>query len=489
MLQTSLLTTAFLALGGVGATPSLTGASVISPGSADDARARASRGTLAAVPPLDRVEAIRDLNGKVIGDSRAPELALGGNLNNPYNPRVQARAYLYGTWEVTLSDTGTIWQETFLIGKPKIPLSPAPLLVMFHGWGNSHWDIAVNTHYFQKAMARGWMVVAPMGAHKFNFSIDYSQQNTEAVLGWVLDNFNIDRTRIYGVGFSMGGGCASTYAARHLDPDHARFAAIVDHTGTVSIEDVWTNSTNHSILENELMFQGPPTQYPFRYQQASVIDLDASGNIDPDADLARNLIRTPMRAFAVSGDPNAHLVNQTSTVHSHLIGLGSNPELEIDSGNQHAWTTLNEDSVLTWLASKQLTDPTPGTSVRVLADRDANWHGFEIEQNTSNVFTPFRWTIDLVNNRLVLDQVKNMASVAFTPREVGLEFFAVPTIEVMINLVGQTNLEIILEGYSQPPASVSRTGGSGSWTWDPGTETITLHETNGTGYPRWTVTQ
>ncbi len=304
---------------------------------------------------------IRDLNGKVLGDEATADLALGGDFYNPFVGRRSATAYLYGTWEVTLNDTGTAWQEKFLIGLPRHPQWPTPMLVAFHGWGSTQEDIIIRTRYFQKAMARGWVVVAPLGAHQFNYSIDYSQKNTEAVLDWVMSYFAIDSDRIYGVGFSMGGGSVSTYAARHQDPTHARFAAIVDHTGTVSIRDIWTHALDKSLLEHELMFEGSPMQVPFRYQSASVIDLDASGQIDPNADLARNLIRTPVKVFAVAGDPNAHLVEESIDFHGHLTGLGGTPQLEIDPGTTHRWTNLPEDEALDWLQQYRLVERAFGT--------------------------------------------------------------------------------------------------------------------------------
>ncbi len=394
---------------------------------------------------------IRDLNGKVLGDEATADLALGGDFYNPFVGRRSATAYLYGTWEVTLNDTGTAWQEKFLIGLPRHPQWPTPMLVAFHGWGSTQEDIIIRTRYFQKAMARGWVVVAPLGAHQFNYSIDYSQKNTEAVLDWVMSYFAIDSDRIYGVGFSMGGGSVSTYAARHQDPTHARFAAIVDHTGTVSIRDIWTHALDKSLLEHELMFEGSPMQVPFRYQSASVIDLDASGQIDPNADLARNLIRTPVKVFAVAGDPNAHLVEESIDFHGHLTGLGGTPQLEIDPGTTHRWTNLPEDEALDWLQQYRLVNRRG--PVRVLADRSARWYHFTITAAIEGQFSPFRWALDEMNNRVVLDQIENISKIRFRPAGTGLP---TATFEVMLNLTNPGPIDVVLEGYEVPPSSVTQ---------------------------------
>jgi hypothetical protein len=126
----------------------------------------------------------------------------------------------------------------------------------------------------------------------------------------------------------------------------------------------------------------------------------------------------------------------------------------------------------------------------MLADRNGKWRSFKVDQATPNAFSPFRFTIDTTNNRLILDQVENVSSIAFHPAETGLDFFADPSIEVMVDLHGPMSMDIVIHDYDQVPSSVVRTGDSSpSWTWDPSRKTVTLHETNGAGYPRWTVTR
>jgi hypothetical protein len=147
----------------------------------------------------------------------------------------------------------------------------------------------------------------------------------------------------------------------------------------------------------------------------------------------------------------------------------------------------NELEALDWLQQYTWTEPGFNTPVRVLADRDARWWHFTITQKTAGQFSPFRWTVDDANDRVVLDQMSNVASVRFNPVEAGLP--STP-IEVMINLTSAGSIEIVLDGFEFPPASVTRTGGGGaSWTHDQVAKTLTLHETVGTGYPRWTVTK
>ena len=136
----------------------------------------------------------------------------------------------------TLGTTQSGFPESVLVGIPNGASSsaPTPALILFHGYYEDPADLQVRTSFFDEALARGWFVIAPLGANIANFGIDYAQQNTEDALTyvWALHGSMIDAERVYGVGFSMGGGWASSYAARHVGNSDVRMAAQLIHTGT-----------------------------------------------------------------------------------------------------------------------------------------------------------------------------------------------------------------------------------------------------------------
>src|SRR6185503_13512505 len=141
-----------------------------------------------------------------------------------------------GLYDVTLNNTGSGYEERFLLQVPLVATStPAPMLVVFHKFGVSHWDAFYNTSFITEARNRGWYLVAPLGASGVSFGSIESQVNTRAALEIVTELYNVDKTRVYGVGFSMGGGNVVSYAARNLDPQRIMFAAICDHTGGISL--------------------------------------------------------------------------------------------------------------------------------------------------------------------------------------------------------------------------------------------------------------
>lgn len=393
--------------------------------------------------------------------------------------------------QVIFGNTGTAFEESALIGVPTQPLANAPLLVMFHSYGVSEWDCYLNSPLFKLALDRGWYVVAPLGAHELNFGVPYSQDNIEYVLDFMLANFPIDAQRVYGAGFSMGGGGVTSYMARHFDPGHARFAAVVNHMGGVSIANTyWNSPPDQSILGHPQMFQGSPAQFPFAYSQASMIDLDHldGTTINPNTDMARNAAHIPLLNFTVSQDPLAYLRAQVLALSTwmHTPPLSSvETHLEV-IGTTHDWIHLDAVIALDFLRVHTLSTPRAGTH-RVLADREAAWHHFYVYQDAPGAFTPFRWAMIDGLNRVVIDETQNLQRIVIDSASLGLHT-AVPT-EVMFGTQDGLPEEITLSGYPNMPLSVTRNGQvTNAWTYDAIAQSVTLMETNATNYPLWIVT-
>lgn len=394
-----------------------------------------------------------------------------------------------GVYELVLNDTGTTWQEPFLLGIPPVPAGPnAPLLVVFHGWGNTHRSILDQTSYFHEARQRGWYVVAPLGAHKYNYAIPYAQQNVQAVLDWVTEFLPVDESRIYGVGFSMGGGNVTNYAATRLDPAHARFAAIVNHTGTVSVRDVFFNAVDTSLLEHVDMFGGTPITKAFEYARSSVIDVQPGFPApDPEADLARNLVGLPMFTYSAVNDPLQHLVRETRILTRWLWRLGGTPRMKEVQGALHTWDSLDEWAACQFLSAHTL-DASPLGTHSLLADRDATYYCFEIEQDAAGSFTPFRWNLDQALNRLILDQTENLRRITVDTAAAGLDTSSI--LKVILGTDDGLPEEVVLDGYAQAPSNVLRNGVTmpvGAWSFDALSGTVTILETNAAAYPQWRI--
>jgi pimeloyl-ACP methyl ester carboxylesterase len=435
-----------------------------------------------------RQEALSNLMGSGNGTQ---QLGLGGTMTSGRRgPIITVGPSLApGVYQLQLDDPGTGWQESVVLGLPQNPSAQAaPLLVMFHGADISEWDCYVNgTDMFEGARNKGWYVLAPLGAHQVNYGIPYSQENIEYALTLFCQLLPIDHERIYGVGFSMGGGTMMSYASRHMDPGKPRFAAVVNHTGTVSTANVYWNSQSTFIFDHPQTFNGSPLTFPFLYSQSSTVDIDPTTlAVNPNTDLGRNLSGVPVLNYHADFDPLSNLVAVTQTVFSWLGQIpGMETYLLTPPRNVHHWNTLDENTALNYLGSKRLETPTTGQH-KVLADREARWLHFDVRQDLLGAFTPFRWNFEAQTNRLVIDQTENLQQLTVDTVSLGINT-AVNLQLVMSSADGGSEITV-LSGYLLQPQEVLRNGQpTQDWNWDSSTHAVTVTENNPGAGALWTI--
>jgi dienelactone hydrolase len=302
------------------------------------------------------------------------------------------------------------------------------------------------------------------------------QINVQAALGYLNANYNVDPSRIYAVGFSMGGGMATSYAARHVDPNGLMFAALVNHTGTVSQGDAWSAEYQDAASDAlQAAYGGTPADVPFNYQRCSVIDIDhATGLVGTGTDMGRNMTHLPIRNWMANNDPMVYLRNQTQTFDTYLNGESVNTTLTVVDGNVHSWSTLDDTAVCDWLSQYTLQLPKMAST---LADQDGNYFWWQVNQTTSGTFTPFSWYLDPVANRISLYNTANLDRVTVDATAAGLQYAA--TLKINLTTSDGTGDQILLTNMTAPPVSVTRDGLAASGTWDPTTNTFLVTETQG----------
>lgn len=397
-----------------------------------------------------------------------------------------------GLVEVTLNNTGSGWVEKFLLYTPVVPHGTrAPLLVVFHRFGVSHWDAFYWTEYIEQARLRGWFVVAPLGASQASFSSLESQINVEAALRFTTDSFNVDRTRVYGVGFSMGGGDVANYAARHVDPNGLMFAAIVNHTGGVSLANTWANEWDDNDADDgipnqfshlevpdllEYWYGGPPSAQNFNYQRCSSIDLDPSTEaVGVGTDMSRNLAHLPVRTWMADNDPMVYLRAQTLAFDTHVQPQNPDNTFTTVSANIHKWSTLDFVATCDWLSQFTLEVP---TSASTLADQDGKYFHWDVQQGVAGAFTPFSWNLDAVNNRVTLFATGNLTQLSVDVTTAGLAYSGV--LKLNLNTADGTGDQVRFTNVPSAPVSVTRDGVAASGTWDPLANTFVVTEPTNT---------
>ena len=382
---------------------------------------------------------------------------------------------------------GTGSPEHFLIA-PAPAGALRPLLVGFHKFGVSHYDVLYHTSFFQEGIQRGWHVIAPWGGHSAHFSNIVSQLNTEAVLNWVIANFGVDKTRVYGVGFSMGGGAALNYAARHVDPDGVMFAGIVNHTGTVDLLDAYANEPGAQQIFDNLFGNGNPGSADnWLMRRSSLITLDpVTQQVDTATDLARNLSSVSTRTVYASQDPKAYLRTQNSALHARLVslfGATSQHGLYVFPGNTHDWATLNAKSSCDWLRTRRLKIPDWGYA---LADQQDVYFYFDIEQDQGNAFTPFRWNLDPPTNAVAITNTATLMRVSVNYEAAGLS--TLTPLTVVLSTSDGIPDTVRFRNWDHLPSNVLRDGvATTSWAYETGSGALSLIEYDGAAQHVWQV--
>lgn len=315
--------------------------------------------------------------------------------------------------------------EQFWFQIPIQAPGPIPCLVVLHGFGNGHCSVRCQTDFDVEADLRGWAVLAPRGGPSTSaWGHPMSQRAVIAALDR-LDTFlqdpalattygyqtaTIDRSRVWIVGWSMGGGWALSMAERHLDPTGWRFAAAAVDAGALDLIDVYQSDPG-SQANFVQVFSVTPTQDPFPYQQVSAIHL-----ADPTQSMFSNLLPIPVfstystcdktgvacadaQLCFASGCPpglsqcQGYLPPQASGFTQAFLQAGGVEALQIQTtatcddaenncffgfgGDDHSWCLMDETLVCDWL--QQFSFPAQPGPMTITSDRVARFYGIDTE--------------------------------------------------------------------------------------------------------------
>ncbi len=372
------------------------------------------------------------------------------------------------------SYTGIVWNgsaygEQFGLMLPAgyDPQNPPPLVITWHGFGNSH-----NQPFFQtlpiEANNRGWMMMSPLGIDSNTYGWLPGQQALEISLEWVRQNYPFNELRVYGVGFSMGASCITNYAARHQQPTDVRFAAVAGVAGSYDNVQVYSSgdATTKSLLQ--LLFGGGPFVQPwtFEYERTSVQRVP--GPVENHS-MARALKHIPWY-LAWSSDDNFvfYVPISNITLVSYLTSIGNPPVTQVASGLllKHHWTVLNVPACFDFFASKVL-DPNP-SNYSVLTDRDVPTNGVTVAGSTHFEFRRVdvlaiggSGTLSLTNSRQVTTVTVDAASFGFAGNT---------DVTVSTSDLDGTGDTIFLEhaGNTLPPSRVELDSVANyGWSYDP----------------------
>lgn len=347
------------------------------------------------------------------------------------------------------------------------PLAGA-LVIAFHSYGVSEKDIWINTDIASLCAERGWALVAPYGMVDTHYGNVQSQESLIKVLNVVQKYFKFDQDRIYTVGFSMGGGAATSFAMRHLSDQRLQVAAVVNHTGTQDLVEVYQNGSvaTKTMLSDSMHFGTAPTtsDTAFPYLRVSPSRL-VVGAVDPNLTPARNLRHIPMYTFVNLDDSHTDLVQDNLTVMAYLQGLGHPITLvTANKGSNHKWSTMDMNAAFRWLERKTLAKKP--IHMEVFADKEIKYLDTVVRDKQDLRVARYDVTAFQGTNSLDVVNTRYLNSLFVDIGALGLD--ANLPLGITWSSIDSFGDEIVLPGYTTAPADITLDGVlHGTWTHDP----------------------
>lgn len=335
---------------------------------------------------------------------------------------------------------------------------PHPMVIAWHGYGQSALSVSNLSTVDEECNARNWIYLSVTGIDDQLFGSPICQQNAQAGIQYMLDNFNVDEERLYMVGFSMGGGCVTSFASRHRDPAGLMIAAV----GTVSMTGDWTETyalappAQKTLMENPYNFGGPPSAFPFAYQQVSTLYftpgsyLPAPGTLDAKIAMGDNLDTTPLWLTWDVADP---IVENPPGMGAALAGLvtaaGGAAEAHPVSGtaDPHSWSVLDETQLFDFFTGKSVVRWP--LSFHAQLDDSGAVSFTQATQAVEGAFTWYAGTSVPATGTLLLTAVENAAQVTLAGGEAS-QGDAFP-LHLTADSADALGYELELTGFDQPP--------------------------------------
>ena len=375
--------------------------------------------------------------------------------------------------------TGTGFIERIQIMTPHgfDPNGPdLPLILVFNGWGLSAGSFFNGMSTIpDEANVRGWMVVAVTCLDDKSYGWIVGQTGVEVALDYVDHYYPVDRERIYGVGWSGGGGSILSYAARHRDPTRPMLAAVATNAGSYDLQDTyfWVPQSIKNLMEHPNLFQGPPSGATlFNYERTQTQTL-AGTNVDAARSQMRNVLHTPVRHVFSTDDNLLYLAGQSVRFRDFFLAEGSDYSWQEFSGlpEPHTWDLLPGPATLDFFEAHRLETDVP--AFVVTADRKGRYDWATVFLKQAGDFATFECTLDEANNGVSITGVSNVTALVLEP----------PTSRVALG----TDFSVSFQTADPQPTLVRFAGVTAApdrvldgavpftaWTYDAAQDTLTL---------------
>ena len=378
-------------------------------------------------------------------------------------------------FNIPSSTTGTGFQEIVVYQLPDLydPVgTPHPLVVAYHGYGGSAWQPSNQSTLDEECNNRNWLYLSVTGLDDQLFGSPISQQNTEAGIQWMIDNYNVDVDRIYMVGFSAGGGIVTNFAARRRDPEGLMIAAL----GTVSATTDWTleytiTPSIQAWMTNAFNFGGTPAAQAFRYQQASATFNDlftyppASSAVPvPGLSQNQNLGAVPTYVTYDTEDTITHVPHMGDQLESMVSLLGAPTQKVVVTGTTlpgppsvpapHSWAVLDEVDLFDFFALHSVERYPEDFRAQLDLGGPVSW--LDTLQDRPEVFLSLDASADPGLSHIRVDNVTNAEALIIDAAAAGVT----GTLPVRVTVENESGppMRLQLKGFSQSPSRLKVVG-------------------------------
>jgi acetyl esterase/lipase len=211
-------------------------------------------------------------------------LATPAEDTSPVPSGIRAAAVTTDSVTLTSSYDGISHEVWYQVPMSYTGSISVPLVVAAHGMGTTGEDM-VNGPLAAEANARGWLLVAPQmhGAYYLDgqraLAWPGAQHDIIEAIEHMQANYEVNPSRLYITGGSMGGQTTAVMAAKYPDV----FAAAVEWKGITDLADWYNNEVaddwGRHIIEKET--GGTPEEVPFEYQRRSAMAMPQNSRLVP----------------------------------------------------------------------------------------------------------------------------------------------------------------------------------------------------------------
>lgn len=286
-----------------------------------------------------------------------------------------------------------------------------PLMVCWHGYGQSCVSVSSGSEVDEECEERNWIYLSFTGSQQCHFGYLTAQVHCTRAVQYLIEEFgfNVDLSRIYTAGLSMGSGASASYASRHLYSDEGYTIA-----GSILISGVfdWVHAYNMGDAGVKywlpILLGGAPMLFPFKYKQISTMTLK-NGTYSLSESMGRNLAHGQALWITYAGnDPLKYGPYQNEIYVEMLNHLGADVVVDYYATHPepHSWELLDIDAAFDFLESHSL-DSLDTETVEFLADRTSRFFWTEVEQTVLNEFSEVKASVYTGTNALDVERANN----------------------------------------------------------------------------------